>query len=299
MDLFEERGVRPMLLTERRVPIESGDWISELKLDGIRCVAYLKPGETDLRNKRNLRLLPGFPELAELHTSAAGTCILDGELIIAGADGRPDFEALQARSMMSDPSRIRLASRQTPASYVAFDILYEDGDDLTGLPLMERKGVLRETISDGGRLAVSRTIEGSAKALFDLTTEQSLEGIVQKRKGSLYHPGKRSNDWVKVKNLVDEDFLACGYILKGEQVTSLVLGSMEPKPRYQGHVTLGISRSIAERYPTTRHCPFDGIPPGNEGAIWYRDPPVCTVAYMERTRAGGMRQPRFKGFRRD
>lgn len=297
MDLFEAKGIRPMLLTERRAPIESEDWISELKLDGIRCVAYLQPGETDLRNKRNLRLLPGFPELDSLHEGVRAACVLDGELIIAGADGKPDFEALQARSMMSDLCRIRLASRQTPASYVAFDILYRDGDDLTSLPLIERKRVLREAVSDRGRLAVSRTIEGSAKALFDLTTEQGLEGIVQKRKVSLYHQGKRSSDWVKVKNLMDEDFLACGYILKGEQVTSLVLGSMDPKPRYQGHVTLGVSRSIAERYPTTRHCPFGAIPPGNEGAVWYRNPPVCTVTYMERTSAGGMRQPRFKGFR--
>lgn len=177
--------------------------------------------------------------------------------------------------------------------------MYKDGGDLTGPPLMERKSILREAIPDGGRLAVSRTIEGNAKALFDLTAEQGLEGIVQKRKGSFYHPGKRSNDWVKVKNLTDEDFLACGYILKGEQVTSLVLGSMESRPHYQGHVTLGVSRSIAECYPTTRHCPFDAIPPVNEGAVWYQNPPVCTVIYMERTRAGGMRQPRFMGFRGD
>ena len=112
MDLFEEKGVRPMLLTEWRAPIESGGWISELKLDGIRCVAYLSPGKTDLRNKRNLRLLPGFPGLDSLHEGVRAACILDGELIIAGADGRPDFEALQERSMMSDPSRIRLTSRQ-------------------------------------------------------------------------------------------------------------------------------------------------------------------------------------------
>lgn len=299
MNLFEAKGIRPMLLTERREPIESAGWLSELKLDGIRCIAYLRPGETDLRNKRNLLLLPGFPELNGLHEGVRVPCILDGELIIAGADGKPDFEALQARSMMSDLSRIRLASRQSPASYVAFDILFRDGNDLTALPLLARKRILQETVSERGALAVSRTIEGSAKALFDLTGEQGLEGIVQKRKESLYHPGRRSPDWVKVKNLVDEDFLACGYIAKDEQVTSLVLGSMHSTPHYQGHVTLGVSRNAAERFSTTLNCPFDVIPPGCEGAVWYRDPPVCTVVYMERTRAGGMRQARFKGFRMD
>ncbi len=221
MKLFEDRNVRPMLLTERHEPSESDGWLNELKLDGIRCVAYLRPGETDLRNKRNLRLLPGFPELADLHTSVTGTCILDGELIIVGPDGKPNFEALQARSMMTDTVRIRLKSAQAPASFVAFDILYRDGESLTRLPLIERKGILRETASDRGRLAISRTIEGNAKALFDRTAEQGLEGIVQKRKDSLYHMGKRSHDWVKVKNLVDEDFLACGYIAKGEQIGSI------------------------------------------------------------------------------
>lgn len=74
---------------------------------------------------------------------------------------------------------------------------------------------------------------------------------------------------------------------------------MHSTPHYQGHVTLGVSRNAAERFSTTLNCPFDAIPPGCEGAVWYRDPPVCTVVYMERTRAGGMRQARFKGFRMD
>lgn len=234
MELFEDRSVRPMLLTERHEPIESDEWLNELKLDGIRCVAYLRPGETDLRNKRNLRLLPSFPELAGLHEAVAGTCILDGELIIADTNGKPDFEALQARSMMTGTVRIRLKSAQTPANFVAFDILYRDGEDLTNRPLIDRKAILRETAFDRGRLAVSRTIAGNAKALFDQTTEQGLEGIVQKKKDSPYRMGKRSRDWVKVKNLVDEDFLACGYIAKGEQITSLVLGSMDAPLRYMG-----------------------------------------------------------------
>lgn len=297
MDLFETRNVLPMLLTKRHDPIESDEWLNELKLDGIRCVAYLRSDETDLRNKRNLRLLSSFPKPADLHASVAGTCILDGELIIADANGKPDFEALQARSMMTDTVRIRLKSAQTPASFVAFDILYRDGEDLTHLPLIDRKAILRETAFDRGRLAISRTIAGNAKALFDQTTEQGLEGIVQKKKDSPYRMGKRSRDWVKVKNLVDEELLACGYIAKSEQVTSLVLGSMDTPPRYMGHVTLGVSREAASRFPTTPSCPFAALPPGNEGAVWYRNPPICTVVYMERTSAGGMRQPRFKGFR--
>ena len=88
-------------------------------------------------------------------------------------------------------------------------------------------------------------------------------------------------------------------IAKGEQITSLVLGSMDAPLRYMGHVTLGVSRNVACRFPTTPSCPFDMLPSGNEGAVWYKNPPICIITYMERTSAGGMRQPRFNGFRED
>lgn len=111
--------------------------------------------------------------------------------------------------------------------------------------------------------------------------------------------GKRFHDWIKVKNFVDEGFLACGYIVKGEQVTSLVFGSMDVPLCYMGHVTLGVPRDATSRFSTTPSCPFGVLPPGNEDAVWYQHPSVCTVTYMERTSAGNMRQPRFKGFRTD
>lgn len=288
-----------MLLTESRQPTESDEWLNELKFDGIRCIAYLDSGSTELRNKRDFRLLPAFPELSELHEAVHAQCILDGELIITDTQGKPDFETLQARSMMTDTSRIRLKASQAPASFVAFDILYQNGKDLMSLPLQERKQLLREIVEDKGRLAVSRTMESNASALFELTRKQGLEGIVQKRKASLYRPAKRSPDWVKVKNLIDEDFLACGYIIKSPQVTSLVLGAwVDGRLEYKGHVTLGVPRLLTESL-TTKVCPFELLPPGNEEAIWYRQPLVCTVTFMERTSAGGMRQPRFKCFRND
>ena len=285
-----------MLLTQQDEPLESPEWITELKLDGIRCIAYIRPGETDLRNKRNIRLLPGFPELSEMHTAVTGTCILDGELIITSEKGKPDFEALQARSMMTDVTRIRIASRQRPATFVAFDLLYCDGNDLTDLSLDTRKCILNESIRNEGYLSISHVFSGSANALFNLTTNQGLEGIVQKRRKSTYQQGKRSKDWIKIKNLVEEDFLACGYIDKGHVVT-LILGALrEEKLVFQGHVTLGVSRNLASHFPTTSHCPFSESLPDHADVTWYREPHPCTVVYMERTSAGGMRQPRFKGF---
>lgn len=297
MDLFEQKGIKPMLLTEQHVPLDSPDYICELKLDGIRCLAYLGD-QTDLRNKRDIPLLGAFPELTDIHGKARRRCILDGELIVASADGSPDFEDLQTRLMLTDPARIRLACAHSPASFVAFDILYCDDNTLMDRPLLERKQLLNENIMESDRIAISRVFENSP-ALFALTAQRGLEGIVQKRKMSLYHPGKRSCDWIKVKNLIDEDFVACGYIPKGN-MCSLVLGQYDgDRLAYQGHVTLGVSLNEAARYPCTENCPFDSVPPGNEQARWYMPLKVCTVRYMERTSGGGMRQPRYKGFRTD
>ena len=300
-DLFEEKRISPMLIAENVTPFADEQYLYEMKWDGERCVAYLDPkGGTELRNKRNVRMLSKVPELAEIHRQAKKRCILDGELLCL-VDGKPNFETIQRRSLMSNRYKIEMEAKKYPATFVAFDCLYDDGEDLTLRPLAERKEYLQKAVTESERLAVSRAFDaGQALAMFQFAREQGLEGIVQKRLDSRYQPGKRSRDWVKVKNHVDEDFLACGYILKSPHTVSLVLGAWrEGEMVYQGHVTLGVSRMAAERFPTSPACPFETVPPGNENAIWYRTPQPCTVTYMERTSAGGMRQPRFKGFRED
>ena len=297
MVMFDQKGIKPMLLTESHEPIESQDYLCELKLDGIRCLAYLDD-HTDIRSKRDIPLAGAFPELSSIHLQAKERCILDGELIVTAPDGSPDFEAMQMRSMLTDPVRIRLEAAKRPASFVAFDILLCGSSALIDLPLTERKRILNETIAENGRIALSRTFENS-RALFELTTAQGLEGIVLKRKDSLYHPGKRSRDWIKVKNLLDEDFVACGYIDKGD-LCSLVLGKYKSgRLHYQGHVTLGVSRAEAAKYPVAEICPFEHKPPHHEPAKWYSPLRVCTVRYMERTSKGGLRQPRLRAFRSD
>ena len=105
---------------------------------------------------------------------------------------------MQARSLTSDRARVQLLSRQAPATFVAFDILALNGDDMTGRPLRERRETLGRTVTEGGALACSRALMGDARARFCLTTEQGLEGILQKRLDSCHQPGKRSRDWAKV-----------------------------------------------------------------------------------------------------
>ena len=302
-DLFDHKDVRPMLIGAEGEAFDSPDYIYELKLDGERCIAYLDPvSGTELRNKRNLRMLPKVPELIELHKHISIRCILDGELAVI-KDGRPDFAEIQRRSLMSNPIKIGLAVRQSPACFTAFDIIYYDDHPVTDLPLTERRELLKRAVSsESDRFAVSRIIENSGVAFYQLAQAHDLEGIVAKRKDSKYYLDKRTKDWIKCKNLKDDDFVVCGFIPKENNMTSLVLGQYEGgKLNYKGHVTLGVGgegfRKIL-KLPHNTAPPFE-IPAGNENAVWVEPVLVCTVKYMTKTQNGGMRQPVFKGLRED
>lgn len=292
----------PMLIGLQQAPFDSPDFLFELKLDGERCLAFLNE-TTELHNKRGNQLLPKFPELSQIHRQVLRPCVLDGELMVQ-KDGVPDFFEVQRRTLLSNPFKIDLASKQYPASFVAFDILQLDAEDVTKKPLLERKKLLAATVRENERLAVSRYVEGQGAALYQLTEQNNLEGIVAKRRDSLYYPNQRTKDWIKIKNLQDDDFVVCGYLEKDKGITSLVLGQYDNRGilQYQGHVTLGVGGStfdVIRKTAKRKTSPFTPTPPGNESAVWVSLKHVCTVKYMMRTQNGGLRQPVFKGLRED
>lgn len=301
-DIFIEKNMKPMLIGVEQPAFDSSEYIYELKLDGERCIAYLDKDNTELRNKRNVKMLPKVPELAEIHKQVNCRCILDGELAII-KDGKPDFFEIQRRSLMGNPLKIKLASQQYPACFTAFDILYYQDHLVTDLPLTERKALLQSVvISENDRFAVSRYIEQQGTAFFELAKQQGLEGIVAKRKDSRYHFDKRTKEWIKCKNLIDEDFVVCGYIEKENNVVSIVLGQYKENALlYKGHVTLGISGEAFQKIKTVQKLdtPLFHAPNGNENTIWIEPVLACTVKYMMKTQTGGMRQPVFKGLRED
>ncbi|ERJ12882.1 non-homologous end-joining DNA ligase [Haloplasma contractile] len=304
-DLFEKREARAMLLTEEE-PFDSDDHIFELKLDGIRCLLYLDPkaAMTDLRNKRNKHLNNTYPELSQLHKQALDKCIVDGELIVMD-EGKPDFYEVQRRSLMMDSFKIELAAKMKPVIFVAYDLVYLKDEELIHKSLMERKKRLQETIKENEAISISRYIENKGIEFYETVANQDLEGVVAKRKDSIYYMGKRSKAWVKFKKMYDADFVIVGYVpsvLGGIKSLLLAVYDEAGKLVDQGHVSLGISKEDAKKimkfaYINEMESPFEQDKFND--TEWFKPELVCIVEFMMRTKSGHLRQPVFKGLRQD
>ena len=301
-DLFIDKNIDPMLLYETE-PFDDEDYIFELKLDGIRCIAYIEPKSVVLQNKRHKDVTDIYPELSDMKKCVKKRVILDGELVVL-IDGKPNFYALQKRSLMSDEFRIKLAAKNDPVQFVAYDILYLDGKDLTVKPLMERKEMLNKAVTEGHGLSISRYIEKNGIAFFELAKQEKLEGIVAKKKDGLYHIGKRTHDWVKIKVMQDEDLFVCGYQPdENGNVKDLILGYYDDNDKLQcrGKVYLGVSESDRKitgefaKKNTVKRPWFEKY----KNAVWLKPELIGTAHFMNETENGGMRQPVWKGLRTD
>ncbi len=300
-DLFEDKNISPMLLHEVKEPFDDKEYIYELKLDGIRCIAYIDTNSVVLQNKRFKDLTEIYPELSEVNKCVKKKVILDGELVVL-TDGKPDFYALQKRSLMGDKFKRSLAARKKPVQFVAYDILYSDSKVLTDRPLMERKEILSKEIAEKNNLSISRYIEKDGIAFFNLAKQEELEGIVAKKKDGKYHIGKRTHDWIKIKVMQDEDLIILGYQPDDEgNVKDLILGYYDEKDKLQcrGKVYLGISKEekkvileYAKRNKVTKPW-FEKY----KEAIWIKPELIGTAHFMHETENGGMRQPVWKGLR--
>lgn len=297
-DLFTDRNISPMLMYETE-PFDDENYIYELKLDGIRCLAYLGDNATELRNKRNKNVTDTYPELKGIYRCAKKICILDGELVVFN-DGVPDFYALQARSLKTDEFKIKLASKKNPVQFVAYDILYCDGEQITDKPLMERKKIMEDNISESNGLSISRYIERDGIKFFELAKARGLEGIVAKEKSGKYYIGKRTRKWLKIKVMQEEDLIICGYQPdENGYPKDIVLGERDDKGDlvYRGKVFLGVSkeeRALLHEYAlkgvSKPHFELKG------DIVWLEPKLIGTVRYMHVTE-NGFRQPVWKGIK--
>lgn len=297
MDVFDTKNITPMLLTENKEPFDDENFIYELKLDGMRCLLYAGEKSTILVNRRNKDITCLFPELSNLHEFVNSKCILDGELVFI-RNGKPDFFALQSRSIMTDPFKVKLKAKSNPVCFVAFDIIYYKDEMITNLPLMERKQLLQKTVRENERISVSRYISTRGIEFFQLAKQQELEGIVAKRKDSKYYCDKRTNQWVKIKSFFEEDFIICGYRSRNGNVRDLVLCKYDNANTLvlQKVISFNLSREIERKLKQAKKsAPLFNI----ENIEWIEPKFVCTLTYLQKTKNGSMRQPFFKGLRDD
>jgi bifunctional non-homologous end joining protein LigD len=200
-DPFPE-SVVPMLAKLAPLPANEEGWAAEVKWDGVRAIAYCRPGRIELQT-RNLNIVTAqYPEVRQLARQlGARDAVLDGELVAFDEQGRPSFERLQQRVHQTDASVVRRRMKSHPVTYVLFDLLYLEGRDLMGEPYSRRRDLLEGLELDGESWQTPGYSAGHARELLAASAEQELEGIVLKRLDSRYAPGKRSGAWLKVKTV--------------------------------------------------------------------------------------------------
>ncbi len=310
---------QPMLAILRAAPFDDARWRFEIKWDGVRAIATVvrpglgRPSGTWLRTRRGNDVTATYPELAPVWERVlAWTAVLDGEVVAFDREGRPSFERLQRRMNIGDADMARRMARDLRVSYVVFDVLEVDGDDLTGRPWSERMAVLDDLLVPGGPVRRSEALGERGTAVFAAADDARLEGIVGKRVDAPYRPGQRSADWVKVKVRREVDCVIGGWLPKsdaprGREPYSLLTGLWDDDGALRWVARVGSGLTDGERAElatafadlATDDCPFAPDPDLPDGARWVRPEVVCTVGYGEVTDSGRLRAPTYLGRRPD
>ncbi|PYL60785.1 MAG: ATP-dependent DNA ligase [Verrucomicrobia bacterium] len=307
--------VEPMKAKLVENPPATGDWIYELKFDGIRLIAVKVSGKVSLLSRNQNELGARFPEIVEaIKNLPARECVVDGEVVALDKEGRSSFQLLQARE---------IEGRKSPIYFYAFDLLQLDGKSLVGLPLEARKDVLEKLSADAGDpIRYSGAIGGDAKRLLEEVKRRGLEGIIGKQRDSVYEPGRRSGAWIKLKCVQQQEFVIGGYTPPQgarKHFGAILVGYYENKKLvFAGKVGTGFTaKSLAILYKKFRgeeraDCPFVDLPSKQNGQWvqgitpsmmrkmhWVNPVFVCEIKFAEWTRDKKLRAPVFLGLRED
>jgi bifunctional non-homologous end joining protein LigD len=301
----------PMLAEGGYGPFDDDAWWFEPKLDGIRCLAELSTGATVLRTRSGRDATAQYPELHMVHELVDQVnAVLDGEIVAFDADGKNSFEALQQRMNLSNAREIDRIRKRLPVSLVVFDLLWLDGRDVTGLPLEQRRELLGYVVESDPRLQVVAHVEGTGTALVEAAKAQQLEGVVAKRLGSPYVPGRRTDAWRKIKLRNTQDCVILGSTPgqggRGTTFGALLVGAyIDGELRWIGQVGSGFTEPVLaalqeQLQPLVRAEPAVASLGSVKGAVFVEPHVVCEVEYLEMTKSTGkMRAPVFKGLRPD
>jgi len=289
------KWVEPMLATLSDERDLGKDWILERKLDGVRCLAFVRGGEVTLLSRTQRPL--AYTEVAQALEGLAQDAIVDGEVVAVDRHGEPlGFQALQRRSL--DAGSVALW---------AFDLLWLGTEDLRPRPLRERMAALEEAIAPGPGLQRSELIPGPSRTAYERACRAAWEGLIAKRADAPYRGG-RSRDWLKLKCLLEQEMVVGGFT--DPQRSRVGLGALlvgyneDGRLRYAGKVGTGFDtrtlRDLRERLGAleSEEPPFaEPVKPLPKGTHWVRPELVAQIAFAEWTGAGRLRQPRYLGLR--
>ena len=306
--------IHPMLATSGDKPFDDPDWLFEIKWDGYRAVAFIENGKVRLVSRNQNDLTGQFSELHDLPKAVkAKTAVLDGEIVALDEQGRSSFSLMQQRTGFRSGGRRAAGRSDVPVVYYVFDLIFVDGYDLRRVPLKGRKAVLAKVVAPNELVRLSEHFPERGIALFNAAKQQGLEGILAKRRDSLYEE-RRSNEWRKIKITQTIDCVIGGYTDpegSREYFGAIVLGLYDQKGRlvHVGQAGTGFDQAalkqiwqVLHKLETSR-SPFHG---GVEAAKvhWVEPQRVAEIKFTEwthETEEGGpkLRAPVFMGLRDD
>jgi bifunctional non-homologous end joining protein LigD len=307
-------AIHPMLATPVDKPFDDPGWIFEIKWDGYRAVAFIDGGKARLVSRNQNDLTHQYPELEELpkllKTRAA---VLDGEIVALDEQGRSSFSLMQQRTGLRSGGRRAAPRADVPIVYYLFDLLYLDGYDLHRVALEDRKAALSEIIVPNPLARYSDHFPNGT-ALFEAAKQQGLEGILAKRRGSIYEE-RRSHDWLKIKITHSLECVIGGYTDpegSREYFGSIVLGLYDPKGQliHVGQAGSGFDHKTLRQMwellyqRETNRSPFHGGVDALRKVHWVKPELVAEIKFSEWTHETGeggskLRAPVFLGLRDD
>jgi bifunctional non-homologous end joining protein LigD len=308
--------IHPMLAEAVDDPFDGAEWLFEIKWDGYRAVAFIEDGKLRLVSRNQNELTERFPELKDLPKFIqAKSAILDGEVVALDELGRASFSLMQQRTGFRPGGRRVANKADVPVLYYAFDLLYLDGYDLRRVPLEERKNKLASLLVTGDSVRYSDHYEKQGKALFEMARAKGLEGILAKKRDSLYQE-RRTSEWLKIKVRHRLECVIGGYTEpEGSRAHfgSIVLGLYDGRGRliHVGQAGSGfdqksldaVSKLLKKR--ETKKNPFYGEVEALRKVYWVKPELVAEIEYAEWTDGANtgsgpkLRAPVFLGLRDD
>ncbi len=306
-------ALAPMLAEGGWKAFDDPGWWFEPKFDGIRSTTYLTTDLTRLITRRGRDVTHQYPELHMIHELVDQVNgVIDAEIVAFDEDGRNSFEALQQRMNLANERDIKRAAQKIPVALIAFDLLWLDGRSTVDLPLEERREMLEAVVETDERLQLVTYVEGDGTRFVEAARDLSLEGVVAKRIGSRYQPGRRSQDWRKIKLTNTQDCVILGWTPgqggRAGTFGALLVGAYDDgNLLWIGQVGTGFTRATLDRVLATLEPLVRSEPPGDDpelakvrGATYVEPQLVCEVEFLEITKSTKkMRAPSFKGLRED